>query len=183
MPTPRRPSKGSPRITEATSLFQPRDVRAYLAEKAALIAPADVEAALARRQEALDKAATAAPDHDLFQRQVAIAFQLLDDHLSGAAPQIPYSVVSLLTVAMFYLLSPMDLIPDFIPGIGLADDALVLELACEMGAAGLERYCIYKDIPVASVLGGSQGREGAGHAPSRPRSKPRPKSSPKRRPQ
>ena len=145
------------------------------------MAPADIDALLARRAEAVRKAATAGIDHGLFQRQVDVAFRLLDDHLSGAAPQIPYSVVALLGVALFYLLAPMDLIPDFIPGIGMADDALVLELACEMGAAGLERYCTYKGIPSSSVLGDLAGRGGAPPASDSPRATTRATTATKRR--
>ena len=152
MPNPPKPRDRS-RRRGTRALIEPSDVRAYLLEKSASIAPADIDALLDQRQEVLDKAAAAGVEHPLFQRQVKVAVMLLEDHASGEASQIPYSTVSLLAVAFLYLLQPLGLIPDFIPGVGMSDDALVFELACELGSDGLERYCLWKEIPIESVLG------------------------------
>ena len=42
--------------------------------------------------------------------------------------------------ALGYLLSPMDLIPDFIPGLGLVDDAGVIGACLKIVRPQLERY-------------------------------------------
>ena len=63
-------------------------------------------------------------------------------------PQIPYHTIAVLTVALFYLIEEIDLIPDFIPSIGSADDALVLTLACDIAAPGLERYATWKELKI-----------------------------------
>lgn len=152
MSTPATPSRQR-RRGSSTPLIRPEDVREYLAEKAALIAPADVAALASRRGEVSRKAARHGDGRELFQRQVDVALQLLEDHVRGVAVQIPYSTVSVLTVAILYLLQPMDLIPDFIPDVGASDDALVMELAYQMARAGVERYCRWKNIPLGSVLG------------------------------
>jgi uncharacterized membrane protein YkvA (DUF1232 family) len=60
--------------------------------------------------------------------------------------------VSLLTVALLYLLDPLDVIPDWIEGAGSADDALVFELAFDLGRAGIERYCTWKGISTDGML-------------------------------
>lgn len=45
-----------------------------------------------------------------------------------------------LIIAFLYLLSPIDLLPDSIPFIGLLDDVLVAGYAMKQTAAELERY-------------------------------------------
>lgn len=149
MPRARKPKAAARR---GGNLFTSEDFRAHLTEKANLIAPADVETVITRTTEASESAAAAAKDHPLLARQVDVALQLLADHDAGACPQIPFWTVSLLTAATFYLLDPMDVVPDWIAGIGTSDDALIYELAFEMGAPGIERYCTWKDISVDGLF-------------------------------
>jgi uncharacterized membrane protein YkvA (DUF1232 family) len=59
----------------------------------------------------------------------------------GRIPQIPYHTVSVLTAAVLYFMNPVDVIPDFIKGVGTSDDALLVEIAVEMVWPGIERYC------------------------------------------
>jgi len=140
-------------MKRATPLLQPGDVRAYLLDHAAQIAPADVDGLVGRAAEVHEKVASEVGNHhQLFRRQIDLALRLLSDHVSGRCPQIPFHTIALLTAALYYWLQPIDVIPDFIPVAGTSDDALVLELAFELGAAGLDRYCTFKDIPRESVL-------------------------------
>jgi uncharacterized membrane protein YkvA (DUF1232 family) len=55
--------------------------------------------------------------------QVALLRRALRD------PRVPRRHKLLLGAALAYLAFPFDLIPDFIPGLGQLDDALVLALA------------------------------------------------------
>jgi uncharacterized membrane protein YkvA (DUF1232 family) len=47
----------------------------------------------------------------------------------AADPELPRGVRWRLSALLVYLVLPIDLIPDFIPGIGYADDAVVVALA------------------------------------------------------
>ena len=44
-------------------------------------------------------------------------------------PETPFIVTALLWLVVAYALSPIDLIPDFIPVLGLLDDLLILAIA------------------------------------------------------
>lgn len=60
-------------------------------------------------------------------------------------PGLPRGVRIWLSVLLVYLLSPIDLIPDFIPVIGFADDAIVLAVIMRFatrhaGADALDRH-------------------------------------------
>ncbi|MES2093917.1 MAG: DUF1232 domain-containing protein [Actinomycetota bacterium] len=62
-----------------------------------------------------------------------------------------------LGVLLVYLLSPIDLIPDFIPVLGYADDALVVAIALRFasrraGSAAIERHWPGTPQGLAAVL-------------------------------
>jgi len=61
----------------------------------------------------------------------------------------------LLILAIFYLLSPFDLIPDFIPGVGAADDVFVLL------ATLFIRYREFKKKQEEKVIDGEVVEDGA----------------------
>ena len=48
-------------------------------------------------------------------------------------------------VALLYVLSPVDVIPDFIPGIGLIDDAAVMALLLHSIAQDLAAFRIWEE--------------------------------------
>ena len=59
----------------------------------------------------------------LFRRDLILMFIAMRD------PRTPKTVKGLLALAALYLISPVDLIPDTIPFLGLVDDAVVLPAA------------------------------------------------------
>ena len=50
-------------------------------------------------------------------------------YLATRDPRVPWHVKALAVLVAAYVLSPIDLIPDFIPVIGYADDALIVAIA------------------------------------------------------
>lgn len=137
-------------------LLRADDFRQYLLEHAAQIAPGDVKTLVERRDAVLAKINEGCGGHELLQTQLRFALALVIDHIEGRSPQIPYHTVSLLAVALLYFLNPVDVIPDLIPGVGSSDDALMVEIAFELAAAGIERYATWKGISAASVLIGTR---------------------------
>lgn len=71
-------------------------------------------------------------------------FELLRDRITGTYKEIPWRTIAALTGALIYVLSPIDLILDFIPGIGFLDDALVIGLAIKLAQPDLEKYREWK---------------------------------------
>ena len=51
---------------------------------------------------------------------------MLKDYTSGDYRAVPQRTILAAVVAVLYVLDPLDLIPDFLPGIGLVDDAAVV---------------------------------------------------------
>jgi uncharacterized membrane protein YkvA (DUF1232 family) len=134
----------APRANRATPRgidIQRADVVAFIDQHAARIAAPDVVALVARAETLRERTVGLDPGRFLdFHTQVAEALGCLEDYVAGKCPQIPYYTVSVLAAALFYVLRQVDAVPDFLPRLGAVDDALVMAVAREMAAEGLDRY-------------------------------------------
>lgn len=81
-------------------------------------------------------------------KQVNLAYEMIKDYKSGAFTSIPWKTIALITVAVLYFLNPFDIIPDFIPFVGYADDALALTAVFKAVQVDLKNYCIWKNYIV-----------------------------------
>ncbi|MBR4252132.1 MAG: DUF1232 domain-containing protein [Kiritimatiellae bacterium] len=79
-----------------------------------------------------------------YWKDVCEIFALLKDRLAGRYPETPWTVIATLVGALLYVLSPLDLIPDFIPVVGFTDDAGVFAVALSFAGADLEKYREWK---------------------------------------
>ena len=61
-------------------------------------------------------------------RVVALKRETLALYLAARHPQTPWYARLLVAAIVAYALSPIDLIPDFVPVLGLVDDVLLLPL-------------------------------------------------------
>ena len=78
----------------------------------------------------------------LKQKAKSIKKQLVILHLAYNHPKTPWTAKVLTVLIIGYALSPIDLIPDFIPIIGLLDDVILLPLGI---------YVVIKLIPDAVI--------------------------------
>jgi uncharacterized membrane protein YkvA (DUF1232 family) len=124
-------------------------VRAVI-ELANKLAPADVGDLLVAESTIRERAAQlpGAPGRAL-RAELELALLCLKDHAAGRCPQIPYYAISLLAAGVAYLADQLDFVPDFLPRLGMIDDALVMAVAFDLGRDGLKRYCVWKGIAPA----------------------------------
>jgi len=78
-----------------------------------------------------------------------LARRVLGDYVGGRYRKIPWVSLAALTAAVLYVLSPLDLIPDFLVPIGWTDDLLVMAIAWQFLKGDLRRYCEWKGIEPA----------------------------------
>ncbi len=87
-------------------------------------------------------------------KQYADSFKLLismiKDYAKGNYKKVPWNIIASIGGALLYVLAPVDLIPDFIPGIGYIDDAAVLSICLRLVEADVEKYKKWKEEALKS---------------------------------
>jgi uncharacterized membrane protein YkvA (DUF1232 family) len=79
-----------------------------------------------------------------FINDVTLFFSLLKDYINNEYREIPWWSIAAIATALFYVINPMDIIPDFIPIVGYIDDAVVVGACLTMVQNDLEKYKQWK---------------------------------------
>ena len=74
---------------------------------------------------------------------LGLLFSMLSDSFNGKYP-VPKKTVFVITFALLYLISPVDIAPDIIPLLGFVDDVAVLAFAFSLIKDDLEKYRAWK---------------------------------------
>ena len=80
----------------------------------------------------------------LFQ-DLKLLFPLIKDYWKGAYRNVSAKSIFIFMVALAPIISPIDLIPDYILGFGQIDDAVILGLALNFLEKDLAKYRAWKD--------------------------------------
>jgi len=80
----------------------------------------------------------------LFQ-DIKLLFPLIKDYWKGTYRDISAKSVVIFIVALAYIISPIDLIPDYILGLGQIDDAAILGLSLYFLEKDLMKYKEWRD--------------------------------------
>lgn len=78
-----------------------------------------------KKREKLDKKLEGSSMFKSLKDTVNTTAEMLRDVVKGQY-KVQWSTIAILTAALFYVLSPVDLIPDVLPVVGLVDDAAVI---------------------------------------------------------
>ena len=75
---------------------------------------------------------------------LTLMFGIVSDWIKGNYKEVPVGSIVAIVGGLIYFLSPIDVIPDFIPVIGYIDDVLVIGLVLKQVNNDLEKYKIWK---------------------------------------
>jgi uncharacterized membrane protein YkvA (DUF1232 family) len=75
-----------------------------------------------------------------------LLWMVIGDYAAGRYRRLPWRAALACAAALAYVLSPFDLIPDWIVPIGFADDLAVLALAWQAVKQELRDYCSWKGV-------------------------------------
>ena len=116
----------------------------FIRKGSATVNSEDVKKVLDQANEITEKVVKSGP-LQRFLKDVALLISMLKDYWSGAYREIPWWVIAAVVFTLLYILSPIDLIPDFIPVIGLLDDILVVTICLMMIEQDLMKYQEWKE--------------------------------------
>ena len=123
----------------------------FIRKGSATVNSEDVKKVLDQANEITDKVVKSGP-LQRFLKDVALLISMLKDYWSGAYREIPWWVIASVVFTLLYVLSPIDLIPDFIPVIGLMDDVLVITICLMMIEQDLLKYQEWKEAQAKQTL-------------------------------
>ncbi len=73
-----------------------------------------------------------------------LLISIIKDYFNGSYKDIPWHSITAIAAALLYVLNPLDVIPDFIPVIGLLDDATVVAICLKLIEQDLQKYKDWK---------------------------------------
>ena len=74
-----------------------------------------------------------------------LTWGLLQDYWAGNYKNVPWKLLASIGFAVTYLVSPLDIIPDFLPVLGFVDDAAVFALVVSSFQSELDAYKEWKN--------------------------------------
>tara|TARA_R100001369_G_scaffold21881_6_gene39835 strand:+ start:45197 stop:45610 length:414 start_codon:yes stop_codon:yes gene_type:complete len=73
-----------------------------------------------------------------------VMFGMLKDYRKGIYTEVPWFTIASIAFGFLYVLNPLDIIPDFIPGLGYIDDLAVLSFGLRFIETDLHNYLDWK---------------------------------------
>lgn len=90
------------------------------------------------------------PIRELFDN-ISLMISMVSDWIKGKYKEVPVGSIIAILAALLYFISPIDLIPDFIVGVGYIDDAFVVAIVIRQIYADLQEYKKWKENNGVSV--------------------------------
>lgn len=80
---------------------------------------------------------------------IKLFFSMLKDTFTGKYKEIPKGTIASIVGTLLYVFSPVDIILDAIPIIGLVDDAAIVALCIKATENDVKKYKIWKETSAA----------------------------------
>lgn len=90
-------------------------------------------------------------DFPKLRRRLRLLIELFEDVLDGIYTEFPYVAFAEAVFAMRYALKGNDIIPDSVPGLGLADDASIVSAVYIRNEKDLAAYATFKGVAWSEV--------------------------------
>ena len=77
------------------------------------------------------------------QERLKLLFEIVKYWHNGSYKEIPTGSIIIIFIGLLYFVTPIDVVPDFIPG-GFIDDAFVLGLVIKQVGSDLDKFKLWK---------------------------------------
>lgn len=84
-------------------------------------------------------------EFDEIKTDLGTVFSLVGDYLHGNYKKVSKTSLLLIIGSLLYLLNPMDIVPDFLLGVGFLDDLAVFTYMIRKIRQELDKYRTWKD--------------------------------------
>lgn len=121
-------------------------LRALVLERAKQLSEEDLLRLLKQEQSAERRLSSLGSTLPRLANHVRLGFSMVKDYVQGNYRKLPWWSVASVAAALGYFLAPVDLIPDFIPGLGYLDDAAVFALVLSGIREDLKKYAEAKGL-------------------------------------
>ncbi len=79
-----------------------------------------------------------------YSELVKVLFGMLKDYRKGVYTKVPWFTIATIAFTFLYILNPLDIIPDFIPGLGYIDDFAMLTFGIRFIQSDIHSYLDWK---------------------------------------
>ena len=73
-----------------------------------------------------------------------VMFGMLKDYKKGDFKEVPWFTIAAVVFAMLYIFNPLDIVPDFIPGLGYVDDFAIFTIVLRFIETDMHSYLDWK---------------------------------------
>lgn len=73
-----------------------------------------------------------------------VMFGMLNDYKKGDFKEVPWFTIAAVVFAMLYIFNPLDIVPDFIPGLGYVDDFAIFTIVLRFIETDMHSYLDWK---------------------------------------
>ncbi|MDD3139717.1 MAG: YkvA family protein [Lachnospiraceae bacterium] len=95
--------------------------------------------------ERLEKKLSKIPLAGKYLADVPVLISLVKAYADKEYTEVPIGTIIAIISALIYVLSPIDIIPDILPAIGISDDAAVVAFALKFVHDDVEEYRIWRE--------------------------------------
>jgi uncharacterized membrane protein YkvA (DUF1232 family) len=79
----------------------------------------------------------------IFLKDILLLWEMLNAWFKGEYKDIPKKTIVLIITALLYFISPIDLIPDWLPG-GFIDDAALITWVLQSMSSDIQKFNVWK---------------------------------------
>ena len=115
----------------------------YLISGASQINDNDFRKVIDKSEEIKNKFSKKGPLRE-FIGEVNLLISLVEDYWNKKYKNISWASITAVIFTLLYIVKPIDFIPDLIPGVGLADDAGLVEICLQLVKKDLAAYKKWK---------------------------------------